>query len=119
MVRGEGDPALFSADFQKVLFPDRIKQLQGPLGSQGPIKNFELLSDEIADGNKLRRYRATFEGGMRVRILFTIDAQGKLAGTGVRPEDIRNDPGALSRGQPLDPYHRHPEVPRKSRMDLF
>lgn len=86
MLRGEGDPALFSADFQKVLFPDRITQLKGPLGSQGPIKSFELLTDETADGNKLRRYRVTLESGMKVRVLFTLDPQGKIAGTGVRPE---------------------------------
>ena len=86
MLRGEGDPALFSAEFQKVLFPDQIKQLKGPLGSQGPIKAFDLLAADTADGNKRRRYRVTFESGMKVRVLFTIDPQGKIAGTGVRPE---------------------------------
>jgi D-alanyl-D-alanine carboxypeptidase len=86
MVKGEGDPANFSAEMQKVMFPDRIKQLKGPLGSQGPLKAFELLSAEVVDGLKRRTYRATFESGMRVRAVFGIDAQGKIAGANVRPE---------------------------------
>jgi len=86
MLRGEGDPALFSAEFQKFLFPDKIKQLKGPLGSQGPIKAFELLTAENAEGTKRRIYRITFEGGMKVRVNFGLDTQGKISGTGVRPE---------------------------------
>ena len=86
MVRGEGDPAIFSADMQKVMFPDRIKQLKGPLGAQGPLKAFELLTAENADGTKKRIYRATFESGLKARVTFTIDAQGKIAGANVRPE---------------------------------
>jgi D-alanyl-D-alanine carboxypeptidase len=83
MLRGEGDPALFDAEMQKFLFPDRIKQLKGPLGSQGPIKNFELLSAENTSGTKVRRYRVTLESGMKVRVNFTLDTQGKIAGAGV------------------------------------
>ena len=86
MLRGEGDPALFSVEMQKVMFPDRIKQLKGPLGSQGPLKAFELLTAENADGTKRRTYRATFESGLKARVSFVIDAQGKIAGANVRPE---------------------------------
>ena len=86
MLRGEGDPALFDAEMQKFLFPDRIKQLKGPLGGQGPIKNFELLTAENPNGSKVRRYRVTLESGMKVRVLFTLDPQGKIAGASVRPE---------------------------------
>ena len=86
MLRGEGDPALFSAEMQKVMFPDRIKQLKGPLGSQGPLKAFELLTTENADGTKHRSYRATFDSGLKARVNFVIDAQGKIAGANVRPE---------------------------------
>jgi D-alanyl-D-alanine carboxypeptidase len=86
MLRGEGDPALFSSEMQKVMFPDRIKQLKGPLASQGPLKTFELLTAENADGTKHRIYRATFESGLKVRVNFTIDAQGKISGANVRPE---------------------------------
>ncbi|MNC97288.1 hypothetical protein D3C83_149010 [compost metagenome] len=68
---------------QKFLFPDRIKQLKGPLGSQGPIKTFELMSAESPNGTKVRRYRVTLESGMRVRVLFTVDGQGKIAGANV------------------------------------
>jgi CubicO group peptidase (beta-lactamase class C family) len=81
-LRGEGDPALFSAEMQKLLFPDRIKQLKGPLGSQGPIKAFELLSAENKGGTKARRYRITFESGMKVRGDFVIDAEGKISTAG-------------------------------------
>jgi D-alanyl-D-alanine carboxypeptidase len=86
MVRGEGDPAHYSADMQKHMFPDNIKQLKGPLGSQGPIKAFELLTVETSDAGKRRVYRATFESGAKVRAHFTIDAQGKISGANVRPE---------------------------------
>ena len=86
MLRGEGDPALFSPDFQKVMFPERIKQLKGPLGTQGPIKNFELLSAEDPAGAKIRRYRVTLESGMKVRVVFNLDPQSKIAGANVRPE---------------------------------
>ncbi|HEX6126585.1 MAG TPA: serine hydrolase domain-containing protein [Pyrinomonadaceae bacterium] len=86
MVRGEGDPALYTAEMQKVLFPDNIKQLKGPLGGQGPIKAFELLTAEAPDGGKRRVYRATFESGVKVRVNFTLDAQGKISGATVRPE---------------------------------
>lgn len=81
-LRGEGDPAIFSAEMQKFLFPDRIKQLKGPLGSQGPIKAFELLTAENANGTKMRRYRITFVSGMRVRGHFEIDADGKISTAG-------------------------------------
>jgi hypothetical protein len=67
---------------QKLLFPDRIKQLKGPLGSQGPIKAFELLSAENKGGTKARRYRITFESGMKVRGDFVIDAEGKISTAG-------------------------------------
>ena len=86
MVRGEADPAHYSEEMKKFLFPDNVKQLKGPLGGQGPLKVFELLSAETTDGLKRRAYRATFESGMKVRIYFVIDAQGKIAGANVRPE---------------------------------
>ena len=71
---------------QKVMFPDRIKQLKGPLGSQGPLKAFELLTAENPEGTKRRIYRATFESGLKARVTFTVDAEGKIAGANVRPE---------------------------------
>ena len=81
-LRGEGDPAMFTTEMQTFLFPDRIKQLKGPLGSQGPIKAFELLTAENTDGKKVRRYRITFESGMKVRGLFELDATGKISQAG-------------------------------------
>lgn len=85
MARGEGDPALFSAEMQKVMFPDTIKQLKGPLGRE-VLKSFDLLTAENTDGTKRRIYRVTFESGLKARANFTIDAQGKIAGANVRPE---------------------------------
>jgi hypothetical protein len=86
MMRGEGDPAIFSPEMQKIMFPDRIKQLKGPLGSAGPLKSFDLLSSEMIDGLKRRVYRGTLENGMKVRVTFGIDPTGKIAGANVRPE---------------------------------
>ena len=84
LIKGEGDPAEFSADMQKVMFPDRIKQ-PTPMTGQ-VLKSFELMAAENADNSKRRQYRATFESGMKVRVFFTVDAQGKIAGVNVRPE---------------------------------
>jgi hypothetical protein len=81
-LRGEGDPAMFTAEMQTFLFPDRIRQLKGPLGSQGPIKAFELLSAENNGGTKSRQYRITFESGMKVRGRFETDASGKISQAG-------------------------------------
>jgi len=69
---------------QKVMFPDRIKQ-PTPMTGQ-VLKSFELMAAENADNSKRRQYRATFESGMKVRVFFTVDAQGKIAGVNVRPE---------------------------------
>jgi CubicO group peptidase (beta-lactamase class C family) len=85
MLKGEGDPPNFSTEFQKFLFPDRIKQLQGPLGGQ-VLKTFDLMAAETGDGGKRRQYRGTFESGMKIRVFFTVDPQGKISGTNVRPE---------------------------------
>jgi len=85
MLRGEGDAALFSAEMQKVMFPDAIKQLQGPLGGE-VLKSFDLLTAENAEGSKRRLYRGTFESGLKVRATFALDAQGKIAAANVRPE---------------------------------
>jgi CubicO group peptidase (beta-lactamase class C family) len=86
MVTGEISADLFNAEMQKLLFPDRIKQLQGPLGSQGAIKSFELLKAADKDGVKTRTYRITFESGVKVTGNFALDAQGKISGAGFRPE---------------------------------
>jgi CubicO group peptidase (beta-lactamase class C family) len=86
MVAGQGDPSLFSAEMQKFLFPDRITQLKGPFASQGPVKAFDLITAENVDGAKRRIYRVTFESGMKIRVTFTVDAEGKIAGANVRPE---------------------------------
>jgi CubicO group peptidase (beta-lactamase class C family) len=84
LIKGEGDPSNFSGEMQKFMFPDRIKQ-KTPLTGQTLI-SFDLLVAESADGSKRRQYRATFESGMRARVFFNIDAQGKIAGVNVRPE---------------------------------
>ncbi len=86
MLRGEGDPAAFNSEMQTFLFPDRIKQLKGPLGSQGPIKAFELVVAENPNGGKVRHYRVTLESGMKVRARFQIDAAGKISQAGVGRE---------------------------------
>ena len=85
MLRGEGDAALFSAEMQKVMFPDAIKQLKGPLGGE-VLKSFDLLTAENAEGTKRRLYRGTFESGLKVRATFALDAQGKITAANVRPE---------------------------------
>ena len=84
LLKGEGDPAQFSVEMQKFMFPDRIKQ-PTPLSGQ-VMKSFELMTAESTDGSKRRQYRATFESGMKARVFFTVDAQGKITGVNVRPE---------------------------------
>ncbi len=86
LIAGDAAADLFDAAMQKELFPQNIKSLKGPLGSQGPIKLFELLASENANGAKTRSYRATFDSGLKARVRFVIDAQGKISTAGVRPE---------------------------------
>jgi D-alanyl-D-alanine carboxypeptidase len=86
MVTGDISPDLFNEQMQKLLFPDRVKDLKGPLGGQGAIKSFELMKAADNAGTKTRSYRITFEGGLKLIGNFTIDAHGKIAGAGFRPE---------------------------------
>jgi len=86
MISGEIKPEEFSPEMQKNIFPDQVNALKGPLGSQGGVKSFELLTAESLDGGKRRIYRATFASGLKARVNFFVDAQGKIAGAGVRPE---------------------------------
>ncbi|HVF47737.1 MAG TPA: serine hydrolase, partial [Pyrinomonadaceae bacterium] len=86
MVTGEISADLFDAAMQKALFPDRVKELKGPLGGQGAIKAFELMRAENNAEAKVRVYRITFESGLRVNAHFALDPQGKISGAGFRPE---------------------------------
>ena len=86
MLKGEGDPNLFSPEMQKEMFPDKIKQLKGPLGSQGALTAFDLLASENVGDAKRRSYRATFESGMKIRANITLDSDGKIADAKIRPE---------------------------------
>ena len=63
---------------------------------QGPVKSFELLTADLAEGMKRRIYRAAFESGLKVRINFAIDARQNRrrqcqAGIGNRHSSIRSD----------------------------
>jgi len=77
-LEGDNENLSHEAEFQKFLFPDRIKQLQGPFGGQ-VLKSFDLMAAETPDGGKRRQYRGTFQSGMKIRVLFTVDAQGKIS----------------------------------------
>jgi D-alanyl-D-alanine carboxypeptidase len=86
MITAEISPDVFDEKFRAMLFPDRIKELGTRLAGQGAIKSFELMRAENTDAGKRRSYRITFENGLRLSGNFAIDAQGKIAGAGFRPE---------------------------------
>ena len=85
MITGDVDQNIFSPEMQKALFPDEIKTLKLILGSQGQIKAFDLIKSETKQSVKSRDYRATFEK-MKVRLNFTINAEGKIAKAIINPE---------------------------------
>jgi CubicO group peptidase (beta-lactamase class C family) len=86
MITGDVDQNLFSSQMQKILFPNAINQLKPFLSSQGAIKAFDLITSETTPSLKRRVYRVTFESDTKVNLTFTINAEGKIAGTLVRPE---------------------------------
>ncbi|MCA1623556.1 MAG: serine hydrolase [Acidobacteria bacterium] len=85
IIAGDVDQNVFSPEMQTELFPDNIKQLKLILGSQRAIKAFDLIKAETTQSVKSRHYRATFEK-MKVRLNFTINAEGKISRAIINPE---------------------------------
>jgi hypothetical protein len=86
MLAGDIGPEFFDAEMQKLLFPDRVKQLANQLGSQGAVKSFDLMQSENTAEGKRRVYRITLESGLKLTGNFFLDTKGKIAGAGFRPE---------------------------------
>jgi hypothetical protein len=86
MIDGTVDRELFTTEMQELLFPNALIQMKTRLGNQGSIRSFELLTADDTQGSKRRTYRVTFEAGMKLRINFTIDSEGKIAGVSMKPE---------------------------------
>lgn len=85
VVNGNAEADWFTADVQKNLFPDRIKQFVPLFAGKGGISKFELMEDTVVEQVKRRIYRVTV-GELKVRFSFSVNADGKVAGVGLRPE---------------------------------
>jgi hypothetical protein len=66
-------PEMFDAEMQKLLFPDRVKQLKEQLGAHGAVKAFDLMTSENTPEGKRRVYRITFESGLKLTGSFFLD----------------------------------------------
>jgi hypothetical protein len=85
IVAGKADPQWFTAEAQQMLFPDRIKEAQGFLGSMGAMKSFELMEDKTENQRRFRSYKVVL-GETPLRCRFVLTEDGKIAGVGMRPE---------------------------------
>lgn len=85
MARGEGDHAWFTPEQQVFFFPDRIKEGVYRIGAYGPMRSFDLMEDSTNEKGRVRSYHAGFEQ-IGLRCTFTLTADGKIAGMGLRLE---------------------------------
>jgi CubicO group peptidase (beta-lactamase class C family) len=75
---GKAEPGLFSADLQKELFPDTVKEFAGMLKEWGPRKSIALIQRTNADGNRVYRYRVVFQDES-ILLQLTLTSDGKIA----------------------------------------
>ena len=86
LVRGDAKPEEFTDEMRRRLFPDKVKEVRGVLGSLGPLKAFDLVESAEKDGVRVRVYRAAFvRAGLRAQ--FALAPDGKIAGLLLRPEE--------------------------------
>ena len=76
---GKADPALFTPDLQKELFPDTIKEFEGTLKEWGQRKSIALLQRREEEGKRVYRYQIVFER-MSVALELVLTAANKVAG---------------------------------------
>ncbi len=76
---GKADPAAFTDEARKQLFPDRIKSLQSNLEEFGLPKSVELLERKDDGGLRSYRYLLTFENGLVLFQVLKLTPEGKIA----------------------------------------
>ena len=84
-MKGEADPALFTAEAKKEMLP-RLKEGKAMFAPFGALKMFQLLERKPTDAGMRLRYRAVFEKET-LNATFELDKAGKIAGIGLRPEE--------------------------------
>jgi hypothetical protein len=85
MATGTGEKDWFTPEQQAFFFPDRIKEGAARLGAHGRLRTFDLMEESKNDKGTVRSYLAGFEA-IAVRCTFTVTADGKIAGIGLRLE---------------------------------
>ncbi|HTV01070.1 MAG TPA: serine hydrolase domain-containing protein [Luteitalea sp.] len=85
MGTGTGEKAWFTPEAQAFFFPDRIKEGKYRIGGFGALRSFQLMEESTTDKGQLRSYLADFDG-VGLRCTFTLAADGKIAGVGLRLE---------------------------------
>lgn len=82
---GTAEPVWFSAEGQKLFFPDRIKEGKQIFGSHGDLRAFDLMEKATDGANTVRGFRAMF-GTMPLRTKLTVDGSGKISSIWVGAE---------------------------------
>ena len=84
LATGTADETWFTPEFQKFLFPDRVKEGKQMFGS-GQLKSFDLMEEDRQGARTRRVYHANFEGA-QLRVNMTFLDTGKIGGIGVSPQ---------------------------------
>jgi CubicO group peptidase (beta-lactamase class C family) len=85
---GKADENDFAEPMRKLLFPDRVAHAAKMLTAAGSLTAFDLMAEGDVPGltgGRRREYRATF-GALSLRVVFAVEAGGKIAGMTLRPE---------------------------------
>ncbi len=85
LASGTGDENWFTPEFQKFLFPDRVKEGKQMFGAHGELKSLDLKEENTQNDRTRRVYHARYERAvLRVNVMFL--ETGKIGGIGVAPE---------------------------------
>jgi hypothetical protein len=79
------DPGLFTAEAREARLPGKVQEMGKSLAPLGPLKSFDLIGREDADGIRVHSYRGVI-GDTATILTFVVTGDGKIAGLSVVPE---------------------------------
>jgi CubicO group peptidase (beta-lactamase class C family) len=82
---GAAEREWFTPEAQSFFFPNRVLEGKQMLGAHGSLTSFDLMEETKNDKGFVRGYKAVF-GQVPIRCTFTLTADGKISGIGIRPE---------------------------------
>ena len=81
---GKLDRAKLTPEMDKRISPEMEKSVKEMLGSLGPISLFELVSEQVKDGGKIRSYSVKI-GDTMLKMSLAVDGAGKITGLNLMP----------------------------------